>query len=131
MKTLEVAIASIVEGDLSGLSAILVANHGDLLDAAAKRPQLTISRPALRRVLTAWHSGLCTAGDVQHWASFIRRGYIAKTVSGGVVPINIGYDPNDEDMIADIIGRLDEIGDKIDGDIGESEQTEMLKALRA
>ncbi len=34
-------------------------------------------------------------------------------------------------MIVEIIGRFDEIGDLIDGDIDDGEQEEMLRILKA
>lgn len=129
MTTLASAIAAVVDGDLNSLSTVLAANHDDLLRAAAELPDLTISRPALIKVLKAWRSGLGSADDVQRWASFVRRGYIAGQFHGGVTPIDIDYDANDEELIVEIIGRFDEIGDLIDGHIDDNEQQAMLKAL--
>jgi hypothetical protein len=131
MNTLEAAIAAVVEGDLDALSTILAASHSDLLDAAAKLPQLTISRTALIRVLSVWRSGRYTAGDVGQWASFVRSGFVPEKTSGAVRPIDIEYDVSDEELIVEIIGRLDEIGDKIDGEIDENEQKEMLRLLES
>jgi hypothetical protein len=131
MNTLEAAIAAVVEGDLNELPTILAASHSDLLDAAAKLPQLTISRMALIRVLSAWRSGRYAADDVGQWASFVRSGFVPGKTSGAVRPIDIEYDVSDEELIVEIIGRLDEIGDKIDGEIDENEQKEMLRLLES
>lgn len=131
MNTLEAAIVAVVEGDLNELSTILAASHSNLLDAAAKLPRLTISRTTLIRVLSVWRSGRYTADDIRQWASFVRRGYVQGKASGVLRPINIRYDISDEELIVEIIGRLDEIGDKIDGEIDENEQKEMLRLLES
>lgn len=130
MEDLKAAIAAVLEGDVNRLSTILVANHADLQDAAAKLTQLLVSRSALTRVLKEWRNGRWTADDVQKWASFVRNGYVAGKNIGEIRPIDIEYDIGDEDLIVEIIGRLDEIGDLIDGHIDDNEQEEMLRALQ-
>lgn len=130
MEDLEAAIAAVVEGDVSRLSTVMTADHLELLDAATKLSPLSISRSALTRVLKEWRSGHCSADDVQQWASFVRRGYVSGKVSGGIRSIDIGYDAMDEELIVEIIGRFDEIGDLIDGRIDDDEQEEMLRALQ-
>ena len=130
MKDLEAAIAAVVEGDVNRLSTVLTADHLELLDAAAKLPPLSVSRSALTRVLKEWRSGRCSADDVQKWASFVRRGYVSGKTSGSLRPIDIEYDAMDEELIVEIIGRFDEIGDLIDGSIDDNEQEEMLRALQ-
>lgn len=129
MEDLEAAIAAVVEGDVNRLSTVLTADHLELLDAAAKLPQLSVSRSALTRVLKEWRNGHCSAEDVQRWASFVRRGYVSGN-SGGIRPIDIEYDAMDEELIVEIVGRFDEIGDLIDGRIDDNEQEEMLRALQ-
>lgn len=129
MEDLGEAIAAVVEGDVNHLSTVLAADHLELLDAAAKLPPLSASRSALTRVLKEWRSGHCSADDVQKWASFVRRGYVAGH-SDGIRPIDIEYDAMDEELIVEIIGRFDEIGDLIDESIDDHEQKEMLRALR-
>jgi hypothetical protein len=131
METLGSDVAAVVAGDVNRLSAVMAAKHSQLLHAAAELRQLSVSRSALTRVLTTWRSGHCTADDVQNWASFVRRGYVAGTsVEGGIRQIDIDYDASDEDLIVEIIARFDEIGDLIDGHIDDNEQQEMLRALQ-
>ena len=131
MEDLEAAIAAVIAGDISSFAKILTADHTKLQNAAAKLPQLTVSRSALTRVLNDWRSGKCNADDVQQWASFIRRGYVPEsTTDGGLHAIDIEYDSRDEELIVEIIGRLDEIGDLIDGDIDDNEQKNMLQSLQ-
>jgi len=129
MEVLEVAVAAVVAGDMNGLSMVLGASHPELQDAASKLPQLSVSRSALTRVLKDWRSGTYNSDNVQQWASFVRRGYVAGRGNGAIRPIEIEYDASDEELIGEIIGRFDEIGDLIDGHIDENELVEMLRAL--
>jgi hypothetical protein len=130
MEALVAAIAAVVEGDLNGLATVRAASHRELSDAAAKLPKVFVSGSALARVLENWRRGLVADEDVQRWASFIRRGYVSGGTSGEIHPIEIEYDANDEALIVEIIGRLDEIGDRVDGSVDAREQEEMLRALR-
>lgn len=129
MESLAIALNAVVVGDLDGLSAVTSAHHSDLLKASAALPRLTISRTALVRLLTVWSSGRSTADEVQRWASFVRRGYCSGQTSYALHPVDIAYDPRDEELIVEIVGRLDEIGDGVDGDIDEGERAEMLRRL--
>lgn len=129
MDALVVAIAAVVDGDLSSLAMVRAASHQQLLDASASLPKLVVSRLALARVLNAWRHGPLAAEEVQQWASFVRRGYVSGRTSEKLRPITIDYDANDEAVIAEIIGRLDEIGDRVDGRIDAREREEMLRAV--
>lgn len=62
--------------------------------------------------------GEVTGGEAQRWASFVRRGFVAGDGSRlPVTPLLIDYEPEHEDAIVEVIGRLDEIGDVIDGEV--------------
>jgi hypothetical protein len=130
MDRLAAEIAGVVAGDLNCLPAVLAAPNHALSDAAADLPQLLVSRSTLTRVLEDWRRGSFSAQDIQRWASFVRRGYVAGSASGAIRPIPIEYDSGDETVIADVIGRLEEIGDQIDGHIDARELEEMLRVLR-
>ena len=131
MKEIEGAIAAVVDGDLDALPLIFAASQSDLLHAATNMRPLTISKGSLIRVLTAWCGGDSTANGVQQWASFVRRGYVSGEKIGELQPIDIVYDKKDEDLIVEIIGRLDEIGDAIDGEVDARERQGMLRILSA
>jgi hypothetical protein len=132
METMAAAIAALVEGDLTYLATVRSASHRELRDAAEKLRGLFVSRSAVAKVLEDWRRGLFAAEDIQQWASFIRRGYFSGRVSCELLrPIPIEYDVNDEEVIVEIIGRLDQIGDQIDGHINACEQDEMLRTLQA
>lgn len=130
MEFLAKTIEAIVEGDLSGMVIVRAAPHDELLGAVAKRQPLIVSRVALVRVLESWRSGLFSAEEVQQWASFVRRGYVSGCELGEVNPILIDYDLKDEELILEIIGRFDEIGDRVDGKIDAYEQEEILRLLK-
>jgi hypothetical protein len=130
METLAAAIAGVVAGNVNCMAAVLAASHRALSDAAAMLPRLIVSRFSLTKALEDWRSGLFSAQDIQRWASFVRRGYVSGGASGATLPIRIEYDAHDEVLIADTIGRLDEIGDEIDGHVNASELDEMLRILR-
>ena len=114
---------------MTQLAEVLAANHLDLQTVAADLPTLLVSRSALTRVLNEWRSGHCAAHDVQQWASFVRRGYVSGKAKHPLSPIDIDYEPRDEEMMVEIIARLDEIGDLIDGCVNDEEQAEMLRTL--
>jgi len=130
MDALTAAIAAVISGDLSHMAALAAASDRALWDAAERAPRLVLSRFALTKVLDDWRRGFFSAEDVQRWASFIRRGYVSGTYSGELPPIAIDYDPKDEELIVGVIGRLDEIGDQVDGHIEPREMEELLRALR-
>lgn len=129
MKAIERALAAVIDGDLDALPLVLATDQVDLLGAAITLPQLTITKSALIRVLTAWRNCDDYASHVQQWASFVRRGYVSGNANGPVQRIDIDYDTNNEELIAEILGRLDEIGDVIDGEVDADELQNMLIAL--
>ena len=54
---------------------------------------------------------------------------MSQKTKGALRLIDIGYDASDEELIVEILRRLDEIGDKIDGYIDDNEREEMLRVL--
>jgi hypothetical protein len=48
---------------------------------------------------------------------------------GPIRPLEIDDEPSREEVIVEVIGRLDELGDVIDGEIEDDELSEMLVAL--
>ena len=131
MRHLARALSAIVEGELSALPVVLAAAHSDLEHATSIAGRLTVSRQSVVRVLKAWRSGDFTAGEIQQWASFVRRGYVAQRQMTGIFPLKIEYDESDEGLIVEIIGRLDEIGDSIDGEIDDVELEALFISLDA
>lgn len=60
-----------------------------------------------------WSDG----AEVQRWASFMRRGYIGAGEGGPITPLDIYYQAGYEEEMVEIVGRLDEIGDVVDGEV--------------
>lgn len=128
---LELGLSALLRGEISFLSTILGAAHADLLKAAEIQAPLVVTRSALISVLSNWQNGRCSDTEVQRWASFVRHGYVAPGSKEPILPLDICYDEPDEDLIVEIVGRFDEIGDVIDGTIDDIEQQQMLAALQA
>ena len=82
--------------------------------------ELVVTSKSIVRVLTALKDRAVTAQDVQAWASFVRRGYVAGMTNQPVKPLTIEYEQLYEDAIVEIIDRLDQLGDLIDGTIDET-----------
>lgn len=80
------------------------------------------------RVLVALQNKDVSPELVQQWASFIRRGYFGSVVAHRR-PIDIQYEPAAEDRIAEVISRLDELGDLIDGEIADNDLAEMIEGI--
>lgn len=128
MNELERALLSVVDGDLNAFIPIKTASNFDLNCAAENLSPLILSKEALVRVLTEWQGRERTANDVQQWASFVRHGYVAME-SGGVRPLDIIFDENNEDLIVEIMARLYDIGDLVDGEVDARGLQQMLVDL--
>ena len=129
MESLEAAMLRVVAGDIGCPSSVLTADHSKLQEAAEKLGPLCVSRLAVSNVVRTWRSGKFSAEDVQRWASFVRRGYVGGAAVSPIRPISILYDAQDEELIVETIGRLDEIGDLIGGHVDDEEQKQLIQAL--
>lgn len=58
----------------------------------------------------------------------MRRGYFDSS-GQALRPVQIEYESDSEDLIAEIISRLDELGDTVDGSIGDEELDRLLKSF--
>jgi hypothetical protein len=118
-----------VAGDLSALSLIEAEPHSRLRALSHVVPTLAVDAHAASSVLRQLRAREITSQQAQRWASFVRRGYIAGHATGPVKPIDINFDPGAEDEIAEVISRLDELGDEVDGTIDDAEIAALLSAL--
>lgn len=118
-------------GDPEAVAVLSHVDHADLLEAQVDAGQpLTLTREATVAVLRGLLDHQFTPADVQSWASFMRRGYIAgHTVRGPIEPLEIEFDDAWEDAISAIVSRLDEIGDAVDGEVTTSEILDFLQLL--
>jgi hypothetical protein len=79
-------------------------------------------------VLSSYRADLPgTPVDVQFWAQFIRNGF--GPGPGGIQSIEIDYEAEAEDVIVNALGRMNELGDEIDGVITTAEADKLLSAL--
>jgi len=120
-----------VQGDLHAFARLVKKPVAVLRDADRRLPRHVLTATAVRHVLSALEHGTASPDLVQRWASFMRRGYIAGARAGPIRPLQIEYEPAAESAIGEILARLDEIGDAIDGDVSTSEVEAMLAALAA
>ncbi len=125
---LEAAVAAVLAGDAGQLPVIADAQH-DELRAVTSGSDLVLTRDAVVALLRRYRSGEFDGRTVQAWASFVRRGYIALRSLGPIEPLSIEYELAYEDAIVEAVARLDEIGDLIDGTVGDAEIGILLDGL--
>lgn len=118
-------------GDLEAVALMSHLDHADLLEAQAAAGQpLVVTRDAAVAVLRGLLDHRFAPAVVQPWASFIRRGYIARPAAGlPIQPLEIEFDETCEDAISEVVSRLDEIGDVVDGEVTSSEILDFLQLL--
>ena len=122
-------LANFILGDLDLLAIVLKQPHAIIQECRSMLPRLVITTTTICKVLMDLQQHRITAEQAQKWASFVRRGYVAYKQKGPIKPIEIDYDITVEDLIADVISRLDEIGDLIDGTISEEKLKMMIRQL--
>lgn len=122
-------LTDVLEGRVVSLRDLARAEPADVAEAGAELAPLTLGSDAAAKVLTAYLSGRLSAEEAQGWASFVRRGYLAGTSVASVRPLDIEYEADAEDEIAEVIARLDELGDSVDGEISEEEGRQLLALL--
>jgi len=116
----------VVAGDAEALMSLSDVPHDLILDAMAGA-DLVVDAESVGRVLRDLARRTIDGTAAQRWASFVRRGYIANMRKGGVIkPLMIEYDPRHEEAIAEIVARLDEIGDAVDGEPPNKEEIDLL-----
>lgn len=129
MSSLKTVLTAVVSGDARALDTLIGVPQDHLLDGA-RDMELVLTNESLARVLLDLESHEIGGTDAQRWASFIRRGYVEGQTHSPIRPIDIGYQTAFEDEIVEIIARLDEIGDVIDGDVpSRSEISDYLVLL--
>jgi hypothetical protein len=74
------------------------------------------------------NQGTITPDEAQRWASFVRLGFVGGA-SGPIMPLDIDYEDAWEDAIVEAVGRLDQIGDLVDGEVTRGEVLDLLQLL--
>jgi hypothetical protein len=112
------------------MAALASFDHADLRAVASElRQPALVTRPAAVRVLRGLLEDAWTPEQAQAWASFVRRGYVARRDSHAIRPLDIDYEPACEEEIAAAVSRLDEIGDQVDGEVSTGEVLDLLQLL--
>jgi hypothetical protein len=124
------ALRRVLLGDAQSLVLLQKHPQDELFDGFSGT-DLIIGREAVARVLHGIEKREIDGATAQRWASFVRRGYVAgKGNRLPLKPLSIEYEPSYEDQIAEILSRLDEIGDLVDGDVPGTEKIcEFLASL--
>lgn len=124
------ALRNALSGDLEAFEMLLSTPNVELSKTVENLPeeQLILTKKAVRKILSSLQSGLISPEQAQSWASFVRRGYVPEKGNARIRPINIHYE--DEDDLAGVVGRLDELGDRVDGKIDNAELTELLQTVQ-
>jgi Trp operon repressor len=115
-----------VDGDIVAFEALKQTNGKRLRSDSPKSLKLVVTLDTVKHVLQALQDGRISPQQAQQWASFIRRGYVAGTTRGPVRPLNIEYDAANANEVTDLISRLDELGDLIDGELSAAEISAMV-----
>jgi hypothetical protein len=121
-------LVAVVGGDLEAFAKLLQKPPAIIDGLSDSLSDLTVTRESVLRVLLALQRRAAYPVLIQQWASFIRRGYFG-TLEGHRSPIEIQYEPSAEDQIVEILARLDELGDMVDGDITDAELAQMIQSL--
>jgi hypothetical protein len=124
-------LQQVIGGNYEHFDTLLVSEHAALQAAAIAIPRLCVGKEAVLKVLQDWKSGRLTDVQVQQWASFVRRGYVRLVNSEPIKALEIDYDGPSETLIAECLGRLDEIGDQVDGVVSDVEVSKMIRSLQS
>ena len=128
MNTLNL-IEEALAGNLSEFSKLLAVENKELAKQCQVIPALFLTKAALLNVLEGLKNNQFTTKLVQSWASFVIRGYITSNISEPIMPIQIDYEIENEDSIVDVLSRLDELGDAVDGVINKNELDTLIHHL--
>jgi hypothetical protein len=119
-------LSSALSGDSDALRPLSRTPQDELLNAS-RGADLMVRRESVAVVLRSLSNHSIDGDLAQAWASFVRRGYFAgKHAHGRLMPLDINYEPAYEDAIAEIIARLDQIGDSVDGTVPDDAELELL-----
>jgi hypothetical protein len=118
-----------VHGDMNAFLIVLTQPHETLHQCRNALSGLVVTPDTLRKLLIEIQEHRIDLGILQKWASFVRWGFIAGATKGPISAIDIDYDSSAEELIADIVARLSEIGDEIDGTITDEEIIKWLDLL--
>jgi hypothetical protein len=123
-------LVRVVLGDLDAFARLERGSNTLVQQWAAQLPELMLRPDGLLAVLRALEQGEASPTLVQRWASFVRRGYFNGADREPLRPIGINYAPTAEPQIVEVLARLDELGDQIDGTIEDDELRAMIITMQ-
>lgn len=121
---LEEAIISYLKGDLDQERNIDFDRFNQISDST-----YWVTNENIVSVMIALRESPNKRGAVQKWASFVRRGYPVSSPRKSIKPLNIDWDDASSPNFVDVLGRLDELGDTLDGEISAEELDSLIKSL--
>lgn len=126
------ALEAVVAGDVARLPEV-GAHSASELKAITRGRQvpLVLSRSGVATVIRDLLAGKISSDQAQRWASFMRRGYVSNRDLDAIDPLDVSYEEVHEDEIADVVSRLDELGDLVDGDLSDEDLVEILRRIDA
>lgn len=123
-------LESILSGDTSQISALTRQGQHRVSELASGLPlqSRTLTAAAIKRVLSAYSKGDVSKEEAQAWASFMLRGYVSES-DKPVTPIQIEFEREREEDIVEVLARLDDLGERVDGIISQTELREFIERL--
>lgn len=129
---LKAAVQRAISGDVAALATVSEARRQQVFEEAGDA-KLVVGRESVGHVLRSLGHGEIDGEQARRWALFVWGGFVPVPGSDDREPaksLPIEWDPEYEEAIAEIISRLEQIGDIIDGDIPtEAEINEYLVSL--
>lgn len=131
MSHVETDLARVVAGDVERLQALKRYSLRDLsLVARSGGDALTLTSATLADVVEGLRARRLEGSAVQLWAAFLRWGLLPDDDRGAAEVIDIAFEAERQDQIVEVLARLDEMGDVVDGVLSDSALEEMLAVLR-
>jgi predicted deacylase len=103
-------LEDVVKGDAGQIAYLAKASHAQLRSAWAASSRPVVTAEAAKAVLRALGAGRISVADAALWSQLIRRGYLARG-SERISPLNIEWEPADEDKVADLAGAMETFED--------------------
>ncbi len=120
-------LAAVLRGDLRAYEQLEKDSPGISAKDTEGLPPLVLTRAAVRAVLEALQEGRVDPGLVERWAWFVLDGAVPYTTGPPAFGIDIEFEAEDE--MVEVLARLRELGDEIDGEIGEQELADMIASM--
>ncbi|MGM1017314.1 MAG: hypothetical protein ACQEW8_07235 [Actinomycetota bacterium] len=120
----------VVRGDLEVVPILNAADPALVRGRSqALEGTLVVTAASVASVLQRLDERNVEPGTVQAWASLVRWGLLAGSSDHPAAPIDFEYEGRFEDEIVEVLGRLDELGDVIDGVVSAAEIRRLLDLL--